>query len=79
MIFNSFTVANDYTLAHNDRTAAVVAFSCRQIKLLEPIFFGSCKEISSKGVVKFYLYLKSFCKKRSLNLVLSLFMNKSTK
>ena len=30
MIFNSFTVANDYMiLTRDDRTAAVVAFSCR--------------------------------------------------
>ena len=79
MIFNSFTVATITLLAHNDRKAAVVAFSCRQIKLFERIFFSSCEEISSKGVVKFYLYLKSFCKKRLLHLVLSLFMNKSCK
>ena len=36
MIFISFTVANDYNFgARNDRTASVVAFSCRQIKLLK--------------------------------------------
>ena len=37
MIFNSFTVAcSDYNFgARNDRTAAVVAFSRRQIKLLK--------------------------------------------
>ena len=35
MIFNSFTVANDYNFARDDRTAAVVAFSWRQIKLLK--------------------------------------------
>ena len=42
MIFNSFTVANDY----NDRTAAVVAFSNKT-------FEGICLalgKISSKGV-----------------------------
>ena len=38
MIFNSFTVAcNETILARNDRTAAVVAFSCRQIKPFEGI------------------------------------------
>ena len=31
MVFNSSTFANDY----NDRMAAVVAFSCQQIKLLK--------------------------------------------
>ena len=35
MIFNSFTVANDYNFGARDRTAAVVAFSKRQIKLLK--------------------------------------------
>ena len=35
MIFNSFTVAKDYILARNDRTAAVVAFSYREVKFLK--------------------------------------------
>ena len=35
MIFNSNTVANDYNLARDDRAAAAVAFSCRQLKLLQ--------------------------------------------
>ena len=34
-IFNSNTVANDYNLARNDRAAAAVAFSCRQLKHLK--------------------------------------------
>ena len=33
MIFNSFTVTNDYNLARNERMAVVVAFSCGQLKL----------------------------------------------
>ena len=37
MIFNSFTVANYYNFASNYRTAAVVAFSCREIKLFKII------------------------------------------
>ena len=36
MIFNSNIVANDYNFgARNDRAAAAVAFSCRQLKLLK--------------------------------------------
>ena len=36
MIFNSFTVAcNDYNFGANDRMASIIAFSCRQIKLLK--------------------------------------------
>ena len=33
MIFNSFTVTNDYNLARNERRAVVVAFSFVQKKL----------------------------------------------
>ena len=33
MIFNSFTVTNDYNLVRNGRMAVFVAFSCGQIKL----------------------------------------------
>ena len=34
MIFNSFTVTNDYNLARNEQMAVVVAFSCGQKKTL---------------------------------------------
>ena len=62
MIFNSFTVAKDYILARNARTAAVVAFSCRQIKLLKA-FVSLLRGNFFKRSCEFFLYLKSFCKK----------------
>ena len=58
--------------------AANVAFSYRQIKLLKA-FVKLLPETFFKKSYEFFLYLKSFYNKRSLNLVLSLLMNKSTK
>ena len=44
MIFNSFTVANDYNFARDDRTAAVVAFSLATNKTFE----GVCLALAGK-------------------------------
>ena len=65
-------------LARNNRTAAAVSFSCRQTRLLKA-FVQLLRESFFKRSCELFLYLKSFCKKRLLNLVLSLFMNKSSK
>ena len=49
MIFSSFTVANDYNFgAPQDRTASVVAFSCRQNKTFE----GICLAVAGKFLQK---------------------------
>ena len=48
MSFNSFAVANDYNFGVQDRTAAAVAFSCRQIKL----FNGICLALAGKFLQK---------------------------
>ena len=74
MIFNSTITI----LVRNNRTAAVVAFSFRQTKLLKP-FVQLVRGNFFKRICEFFFCLKSFCKKTLLNLVLSLFMNKSTK
>ena len=60
MIFNSFTVANNYNFGN--QTAAVVAFSCRQIKLLKA-FVQLLRENFFKRSCEFFLYLKSYWKK----------------
>ena len=60
LIFNSFTVANDYNFG------------------VQRHLFSYCREISSKGVVTSFC-IKNHSVKRLLNLVLSLFMNKSAK
>ena len=59
---NSFTVANDYILARQERTAAVVAISCRQIKLLKA-FVQLLRGNFCKKSCEIFLYLKSFRKK----------------
>ena len=74
MIFNSTITI----LVRNNRTAAAVAFSFRQTKLLKP-FVQLVRGNFFKRICEFFFCLKSFCKKTLLNLVLSLFMNKSTK
>ena len=56
MIFNSFTFANDYNFgARWPRTAAVVAFSLRQIKLLKAFLQ---KELWILFVFKIIMYKK---------------------
>ena len=74
MIFNSTITI----LIRNNRTAAAVAFSFRQTKLLKP-FVQLVRGNFFKRICEFFFCLKSFCKKTLLNLVLSLFMKKSTK
>ena len=77
-ILNSILLPTITILARNDRAAAAVAFSCRQLKLLKA-FVYLLRGNFFKRSCEFFLYLKSFYKKRLLNLVLSLFMNNSTK
>ena len=55
-----FTVADDYNLARNDRTAA--AFSWRQIKLSKA-FVSLLLGNFFKRSCEFFVYLKPFCKK----------------
>ena len=78
MIFNSFTVANDYNFGAQV-TERPSRFLCRQIKLLKA-FVQLLRGNFFKRSCEFFLYLKPFYKKRKLlNLVLSLFMNMSVK
>ena len=56
-IFNSFIVANDYSLARNDCSTAVVAFSCLQIKLLKAFVYLLWGKFL-KGSCEFFLLLK---------------------
>ena len=62
-------------LRANDRT--VVAFSCRQIKLLKAFVYLLWGDFFKRGC-ELSFYLKPLCKK-ILNLVLNLFMNMSAK
>ena len=66
--FNSNPVAITI-LARDDRTAAAVAFSCRQINLLKA-FVYPLRGNFFKRSCEFFLYLKPFCKKRLLHRVL---------
>ena len=78
MIFNSSTVAKDYSFGAqwpNDRGCR---FFLQTNKTLEGICLAFAGNFFER-ICQFFLYFKSFCKKRWLNLVLSLFMNKSTK
>ena len=56
MIFNSFTVANDYSFGAQWPIGRGRRFFLQANK--------TCGEISSKGVVNYFFYLKSFCKKK---------------
>ena len=75
MIFNSFTVANDYKFGAQWPNGRGRRF----ILPTNKTFKGICLDLAGKRSRVFVWYLKSFCKKRLLNLVLSLFINKSTK
>ena len=55
MILNSFTVVKVKVLKRDDRTAAVVAFCCRQIKLE-----GICLALAGKFLQKEFLILFLF-------------------
>ena len=62
MIFNSIVLPKIAILQRNDRTAAAVAFSCLQIKLLKA-FVQLLRGNFFKRSCEFFLRLKSFCKK----------------
>ena len=55
MIFNSFTVANDYNFGARWPSGRGCRFFLATNKTFESFFERSCE---------FFLYLKSFCKKR---------------
>ena len=62
MIFNSILLPAITILARNDQTAAAVAFSCGQIKLLKA-FVQLLRGNFFERSCEFFLHLKSFCKK----------------
>ena len=67
MILTHLLLQTITILTRNDRTAEVVAFSCRQMKLLKA-FVWLLRRNFFKRSCEFFLYLKSFCKKRLFNL-----------
>ena len=78
MIFNSFTVANDYNFGAQWPNGSGCLFFLPTNKTFE----GICLALAGKFIQKelwIFFVLKIILYKRSLNLVLSLFMNKSTK
>ena len=78
MIFNSFTVANDYNFGARWPNGRGRRFFLVTNKTLE----GVCLALAGKFLQKelwILFVFKIILSKRLLNLVLSLFMNKSTK
>ena len=76
MIFNSFTVANDYNFGAQWPNGRLIFLPTNKT------FEGICLafgEISSKGVVNSLFNQNHSVEKKLLNLVLSLFMNNSAK
>ena len=78
IIFNSFTVANDYNFGAPLRNSRSRRFFLATNKTFE----GVCLALTGKFLQKelwILFVFKIILLKRLLNLVLSLFMNKSTK
>ena len=74
MIFNSFTIGNDNNFAAQWPNGRGSRFFLPTNKTFEGICLAPAGNFFKRSC-EFFLYLKSFYKKRLLNLVLSLFMN----